>query len=59
MVHVALKEELLDPLATLDEFDRERLLNSERKLIEHIDRLIRRGVWPARPSISRRGPSRE
>jgi hypothetical protein len=46
MVHVPAHEELPDPLTALDEVDRERLRNSETKLIGHIDRLIQRGVWP-------------
>ncbi len=46
MVHVPREEDLPDALAPLDEFDRERLLKSETKLVDHIDRLIRRGTWP-------------
>ena len=48
MVHVPREENLPDALNPLDEFARERLLNSETKLIDHIDRLIRRGTWPPR-----------
>ncbi|MFD0684322.1 hypothetical protein [Actinomadura fibrosa] len=46
MVYVPREEDLRDALAPLDESAQERLLNSETKLIDHIDRLIRRGTWP-------------
>ncbi|MEV3927265.1 hypothetical protein [Actinomadura coerulea] len=47
MVYVPPEENLPDALDRLDEFARERLLNSETKLIDHIDRLIRLGTWPS------------
>jgi hypothetical protein len=46
IVYVPSDKELPDALATLDEFERERLRRSEAKLVDHIDRLIRRGDWP-------------
>ncbi|MFV2175879.1 hypothetical protein ACFHW2_17900 [Actinomadura sp. LOL_016] len=46
MVHVPREEELPDALAPLDGTVRERLRRSETELIDHIDRLIRRGAWP-------------
>ena len=46
MVHVPRGVNLPNALDPLDEFARERLLNSETKLIDHIDRLIRDGTWP-------------
>jgi hypothetical protein len=46
MVHVPRQVELWDALAALPEAERERLSRSEWRLIEHLDRLARRGAWP-------------
>jgi hypothetical protein len=46
MVFVPRDEHLPDPLADLSMSERERLVRSEVKLLDHLDRLVRRGSWP-------------
>lgn len=46
MVYVPRDERLPDPLADLPAPERERLTRSEVKLLDHLDRLARRGAWP-------------
>ncbi|GAA2619506.1 hypothetical protein [Paractinoplanes durhamensis] len=46
MVFVARDEQLPDPLADLPTPERERLARSELKLLDYLDRLVRRGTWP-------------
>ncbi len=46
MVSVPHGEHLPDPLVGLSGLERERLTRSEVKLLEHLDRLVRRGLWP-------------
>jgi len=46
MVFVPRGEELPDALAGLPGPERERLERSEVKLLDHLDRLVRRGAWP-------------
>ncbi|WP_159104401.1 hypothetical protein [Plantactinospora sp. BB1] len=49
MVFVPRDERLPDLLAELPTPERERLVRSEAKLLDHLDRLVRRGTWPGRP----------
>lgn len=46
MVSVPRGEHLPDLLAGLPESERERLARSEVKLLNYLDRLVRRGMWP-------------
>lgn len=46
MVHVPRDETLVDPFADLGDDERDRLHRGERRLLEHLDRLVRRGEWP-------------
>jgi hypothetical protein len=46
MVSVPRGEHLVDLLAGLPELERERLARSEVKLLDYLDRLARRGLWP-------------
>jgi hypothetical protein len=46
MVFVPRGEHLPDPLVGLLESERERLTRSEVKLLNYLDRLARRGMWP-------------
>ncbi|MEV7227203.1 hypothetical protein AB0M79_09290 [Polymorphospora sp. NPDC051019] len=48
MVFVPRGETLPDPLADLPAPERERLTRSEVRLLDHLDRLVRRGTWPTR-----------
>ncbi|MGK5440830.1 hypothetical protein ACSNN7_03230 [Micromonospora sp. URMC 105] len=48
MVFVPRNEHLPDLLADLSMPERDRLARSEVKLLDHLDRLVRRGIWPAR-----------
>ena len=50
MVYVPSTELLWDALADLPAHERERLSRSEIKLLDHLDRLVRRGTWPAQGS---------
>jgi hypothetical protein len=47
MVYVPPSENLPDLLADLPTPERERLPRSEVKLLDYLDRLVRRGIWPA------------
>jgi hypothetical protein len=47
MVYVPRDEHLTDVLMDLPTPERERLARSEVKLLDHLDRLARRGSWPA------------
>jgi len=49
MVHVPRRTDLADPLADLNPDDRAVLIRSEHRLIDHLDRLVRRGDWPPLP----------
>jgi hypothetical protein len=49
MVHVPRQTVLVDPLADLSPDDRTALIRSERRLIDHLDRLVRQGDWPPPP----------
>jgi hypothetical protein len=46
MVSVPRSEHLPDLLADLPTAERERLARSEMKLLDYLDRLVRRGTWP-------------
>jgi hypothetical protein len=46
MVHVPRDQHLIDLLADLPALERQRLTRSEVKLLDHLDRLARRGAWP-------------
>ncbi|MFI6263201.1 hypothetical protein [Micromonospora sp. NPDC051006] len=46
MVFVPRNERLSDLLADLPTPERERLARSEVKLLDHLDRLVRRGTCP-------------
>jgi hypothetical protein len=46
MVPVPRSQTLPDALAGLPEVERERLTRSEVRLLEYLDRLVRRGAWP-------------
>lgn len=46
MVHVPRDRALVDALAGLPPHDRERLHRSEVRLLDYLDRLVRRGTWP-------------
>ncbi|MGW3892327.1 hypothetical protein ACWD69_26905 [Micromonospora chokoriensis] len=48
MVIVPRNEDLWDPLADLPTPERERLVRSEVKLLDNLDRLVRRGIRPTR-----------
>ncbi|WP_433345474.1 hypothetical protein [Micromonospora sp. CA-111912] len=48
MVFVPRNERLPDLLADLPTPERERLVRSEVKLLDYLDRLVRRGSWPTR-----------
>jgi hypothetical protein len=48
MGYVPRGERLWDATAELPAPERERLLGSESKLLDFLDRLVRRGEWPAR-----------
>ena len=48
MVFVPREERLPDPLAGLPASERKRLERSEIKLLDFVDRLVRRGAWPKR-----------
>jgi len=48
MVFVPRGERLSDLLADLPVPERERLMRSEVKLLDYLDRLVRRGTWPER-----------
>lgn len=48
MVFVPQSEHLPDLLADLPTPERERLVRSEVKLLDYLDRLVRRGTWPLR-----------
>jgi hypothetical protein len=45
MVFVPRREHLLDLLADLPASERERLMRSDVKLLDYLDRLVRRGKW--------------
>ncbi|MEV6525359.1 hypothetical protein AB0M43_25730 [Longispora sp. NPDC051575] len=47
MVFVPRDEHLPDLLAELPAAERERLARSELTMLDHLDRLVRRGLWPA------------
>ena len=47
MVYVPRDEHLPDLLAGLAASQREQLARSEPKLLDYLDRLVRRGVWPS------------
>jgi hypothetical protein len=47
MVHVPREEHLPDLLAGLAAAQRQQLARSEVKLLDYLDRLARRGVWPS------------
>jgi hypothetical protein len=47
MVRVPRAEQIPDLLAGLPTPERERLQHSEVKLLDYLDRLARRGAWPA------------
>ncbi|BCJ63085.1 hypothetical protein [Polymorphospora rubra] len=53
MVFVPRAEHLPDLLADLPPSERERLARSEVRLLDYLDRLVRRGTWPA---VGRGGP---
>ena len=53
MVHVPRREHLTDLLADLPTLERERLTDSEVKLLDHLDRIVRRGAWTSRPRPAR------
>jgi hypothetical protein len=46
MVFVPRDEVLLDALAGLASHERDTLSRSEVRLLDHLDRLVRRGTWP-------------
>jgi hypothetical protein len=46
MVFVPRSKRLSDLLADLPASERERLKRSEVKLLDYLDRLVRRGTWP-------------
>jgi len=46
MVYVPRERVLWDALADLPDDERERLSRSEVKLLDYLDRLVRRGLWP-------------
>jgi hypothetical protein len=46
MVYIRRDRTLWDALAELPDHERERLSNSEVKLLDYLDRLLRRGRWP-------------
>jgi hypothetical protein len=46
MVHVPRSEHLPDPLAELPADQRLQLRRSGNRLLEHLDRLARKGLWP-------------
>jgi hypothetical protein len=46
MTHVPRTEDLPDPLAALPPAERERLYRGEVRLLDHLDRIARRGLWP-------------
>ncbi|MFI7209929.1 hypothetical protein [Micromonospora maritima] len=48
MVRVPSDRALPDPLVGLGEPERSRVLRSETRLLDHLDRLARRGLWPPR-----------
>jgi hypothetical protein len=48
MVFVPKDERVPDLLAEMPASERERLFRSEVKLLDHLDRLVRRGSWPGR-----------
>lgn len=48
MVFVPRGRHLPDLLADLSIGERERLARSEVKLLDYLDRLVRRGIWPRR-----------
>lgn len=48
MVFVPRNEHLRDLLADLPMPGRERLARSEVKLLDYLERLVRRGIWPTR-----------
>jgi hypothetical protein len=48
MVFVPRHERLLDLLADLPTDERERLVRSEVRLLDYLDRIVRRGSWPVR-----------
>lgn len=50
MVYVPSREALWDALANLPVHERERLAGSTVKLLDYLDRLVRRGEWPTRGS---------
>ncbi len=53
MVHVPAAQDLPDPLHDLDPDRRAHLLRSDRRLLDHLVRLARRGQWPpAGPTTS-------
>ncbi|MER7892609.1 hypothetical protein ABTX15_22595 [Micromonospora sp. NPDC094482] len=54
MVFVPRNEPLPDLLADLPVRDRERLARSEVKLLDHLDRLVRRGSWAMGPQPGER-----
>jgi hypothetical protein len=49
MVFVPRQERLPDLLADLPTAERGRLIRSEVRLLDYLDRLVRRGSWPIRP----------
>lgn len=46
MVYIPRDRALWDALADLPDHERERLSRSEVKLLDYLDRLVRRGQWP-------------
>jgi hypothetical protein len=48
MVSAPRDEHLPDVLADLPVAERERVAGSEVRLLDYLDRLVRRGVWPIR-----------
>jgi hypothetical protein len=48
MVFIPRDRALWDALAELPDHERERLSHSEVKLLDYLDRLVRRGHWPTR-----------
>src|SRR5262249_27081949 len=46
MVYIPRGRPLWDALAEVPDRERERLSRSEVKLLDHLDRLVRRGLWP-------------
>lgn len=49
MVYVPRGEHLVDLLADLPAPEREQVTRSEAKLLDHLDRLVRRGAWSPSP----------